>query len=633
MGSRTKSWRWALAMAIGVPLGSAGSAGELSRSASRLRADVAYLADDAREGRGPGTAGIDAAADYIAKAYEAAGLKPAPGAEGYFQPFAISGPTRLGKDQSLAATVGANMVVRGEMRRDFAPLAIGSGGKFADLPVVFAGYGITASDPAAGLDYDDYAGLDVKGKAVLILRRAPGHEKAEGPFAAKDGQPSSYATFLHKVTNAAEHGAKALFVVNDQAGLVGADDELLVFTAAGTSRFADIPVAMLSRAYVTKLLGPAGAHGLDHLEAKILGDGKKPTPAGLDLEGKLRFDGTISIDREVIACKNVVGVLEGEGPAADETIVIGAHYDHLGRGGFGSLAPLSRDVHNGADDNASGTALILELARRLGARPDPLPRRIVFIAFSGEERGLLGSKHYVENPLFPIDTTAAMLNFDMVGRLNDKNELTLFGAGSLAGLTELTEALGASQGLKIKPIAGASGEFAASDHYSFYQAGLPVFFAFTGSHADYHRPGDDTEKVNVEGMARIANLAELVALDLAQRAERPQFVKLAEPRVGALTRGGGSGAYFGSRPAYGEEDVIGVKLDGVTEGSPADKAGLKKGDVIVKFAGRPVTSLETYMEAMGGKKPGDVVEVVVERDGQKETLKATLGTRPAQAGN
>jgi membrane-associated protease RseP (regulator of RpoE activity) len=272
--------------------------------------------------------------------------------------------------------------------------------------------------------------------------------------------------------------------------------------------------------------------------------------------------------------------------------------------------------------------MLLELARRLAVKAiDPLPRRIVFIAFSGEERGLLGSAHYVKHPLFPLNDTVAMINFDMVGRLNDKQELTIFGGASSPGLDALVEALGSSQGLTIKKVVGTGGEFFASDHASFYRKDIPVVFAFTGNHAQYHKPTDDTERINFAGMAKIADVAELLVLDLARRPTRPEFVKLGpgEPRsVGAVR--GGSGSYLGTRPAYGESDTPGVALDGVSEGSPAEKAGLKGGDVIIRFGGKDVRDIEDFMIGLNAHKPGDEVEVVVRRDGKDVSLKATLGS-------
>ena len=222
----------------------------------------------------------------------------------------------------------------------------------------------------------------------------------------------------------------------------------------------------------------------------------------------------------------MVGVLEGAGPHADETVVIGGHYDHLGHGGLmsGSLAIFSSDIHNGADDNASGTSMVLELARRLGARRDPPPRRVVFIAFSGEEKGLLGSQYYVAHPLFPLSSTVMMINCDMVGRLNAKNELTMIGTGTTPGIDALVDVLGKSAGLTIKKVAGMTDGFGGSDHQSFYAKNIPVLFAFTGIHGDYHRPSDDSDRINYSGMARIADYLELIVLDVIRRPDRPAYV-------------------------------------------------------------------------------------------------------------
>jgi hypothetical protein len=274
--------------------------------------------------------------------------------------------------------------------------------------------------------------------------------------------------------------------------------------------------------------------------------------------------------------------------------------------------------------------MVIELARRLARRADPLPRRVVFIAFSGEERGLLGSKHYVEHPPFPLATTVMMANFDMVGRLNDKSELTLYGTGTTPGLDTLVEALGKSSGFTVKKIAEGHGP---SDQESFYLKNIPVVFAFTGSHRDYHRPSDDTERINFEGMSRIADYAELLLLDVARRPHRPEFVKV--ERRGGPGQGHAAGdpgrvsvsAYLGSIPSY-DEDTKGVKLEGVREGSPAETGGMRGGDIVVGFGGKPVATIYDYTESLGRYKPGDTVDVVVKRDGKDVTLKVTLGRKP-----
>jgi hypothetical protein len=612
----------ALALAPAI-LGARLAAEELSAAGARLRTDVGFLADDAREGRAPGTKGIEAAAAYIADAFRSVGLKPAPGADGFYQPLTLSGSPTLRGTPELALRGPEGRVLKTEFKTDFTPLAIGSGGTLDCVPIVFAGYGITAKDDARKLDYDDYAGIDVKGKAVLILRREPQQDKDDSPFDGK--RVTDFATFRHKATNAFQHGAAAVLLVNDHAGLRGDKDQLLGFQSAGPELNSTIPVVMLTRALADSLLEDACQPRLEELERQLDADLKPRSRVLKDWT----LSAEIAIERKEVQTKNVVGVLEGSGPLADETIVVGAHYDHLGRGGLlsGSLAFLSKDIHNGADDNASGTAMVLEMVRRLARRPDPLPRRVVFIAFTGEERGLLGSRHYVEHPLYPLKSTVMMINFDMVGRLNGHNELTVYGTGTTPGIDALVDALGRSSGFTIKKIAEGLGP---SDQQSFYLKDIPVLFAFTGTHRDYHRPSDDTERINFAGMARIADFAEVLLLDLVRRPHRPEFVKVA--RRGARTDPGRAAVsvYLGSIPSY-DDDNKGVKLSGVREGSPAEKGGLKGGDVVVKLGGKPIATIYDYTESLAHSKPGDVVEVVVQRDGKDVALKVTLGERPKPA--
>ena len=590
----------------------------LTLAEKRLKSDVTFLADDAREGRSPGSAGIEAAAKYIAENFKETGLKPAPGADAYYQPFQIAGPPKLGKETALSAAGPDGKSLKTE---DFSPLAIGAKADLKDVPVVFAGYGITAKDDSKKLDYDDYAGLDVKGKAVLLIRREPQQNDGKSPFDGK--RTTDYATFRHKATNAYQHGAAAVLLAND---LKEAKDDLPIgFGATGLEKSSDLPFMMVSRRFADQLLAGAGEPSLETLETRIDTDLK---PASKPLKGwtlTARYD----IERPSIETRNVIGVLEGEGPLANETIVIGAHYDHLGRGGgmSGSLDESATDIHNGADDNASGTSMMMEMARRLARRGDPLPRRVVFVAFSGEEKGLLGSQHYVEHPLFPIKETVAMLNFDMVGRLNEKNELTVYGTGTSPGFDTLVETLGKSEGFTIKKISDGLGP---SDQQSFYLKDIPVLFAFTGTHTDYHRPSDDSHLINVNGMSKIADLAEVLLLDLTRRPNRPAFVKVASdnPHGGIDMARVSITAYLGSIPDY-NEDIKGVKLNGVREGSPAQKGGLQKDDIIIKFGGKPIGTIYDYTENLGRYKPGDAVEVVVARGGKDVTLKVILGTKPS----
>ena len=619
-------------LASETPAGSAASSLCLSPAESRLKADVSFLAADAREGRAPGTKGIEASAEYIAEAFKQLGLRPAPGADGYFQKFSVGGRPRLGEPLELAVTGPGGKVLKAEPRTEFLPMALGSSGSVDRLPIVFAGYGITAKDSALKLDYDDYAGVDVQGKAVLLIRHEPQQDREDSPFAGK--KLSDYATFRHKATNAFQHGAAVVLLVNDLAGLGGEKDKVLGLMGGGADSISKLPFAMVTREFADKVLAAAGEPGLAELEDRIDHDLK---PRSRSLKG-VELSAKLTIDRPAIETKNVVGVLEGSGPLAEQTVIVGGHYDHLGRGGLtsGSLAFLSSDIHNGADDNASGTSMMLEMARRLATRRDPLPRRVVFMAFSGEERGLLGSKHYVDHPLYPLSSTVMMVNFDMVGRLNGKNELTMIGTGSSPGIDVLVDALGKTSGLVIKKVGGLSDGFGGSDHESFYQKNIPVLFAFTGIHPDYHRPSDDSDRINYSGMARIADYLELILLDLVRRPDRPTFSRLAPPSRNARqsqSASSGMGVTLGVMPDYSDESKNGMKISGVRDGGPAAKAGLKGGDSIVKIGGKAIATIYDYMESLKGFKPGDKVEVIVTRDGKEVKLQAELGGSTAPPRN
>jgi Peptidase family M28/PDZ domain/PA domain len=608
----------------GRPLGT-----PLTAAEERMKGDVTFLAADAREGRAPGTKGIEAAADYVAGVFKGAGLTPAPGAAGYFQPFSISGRPTLGADQELVLLGPDGKEVKGSLRSDFIPMSVGVGATLDHVPIVFVGYGITARDADLKLDYDDYAGIDVKGKAVLLIRHEPQQGDDASPFDGK--RTTSYATFQHKATNAFQHGARAVLLVNDEAGLGGEKDKLLPFGTGGDDANSNLPFVMLSRDFADKLLIAAGAPRLAQIEKEI---DQELKPRSQELKG-WDLSEKIAIERPGVETKNVVGVVEAAGPHAGETVVIGGHYDHLGHGGMmsGSLAIFSRDIHNGADDNASGTSMVLELARRLGARRDPPPRRLVFIAFSGEEKGLLGSQYYVSHPLFPLSSTVMMINCDMVGRLNAKNELTMIGTGTTTGIDALVDVLGQSAGLSIKKVKGMTDGFGGSDHESFYARKIPVLFAFTGIHGDYHRPSDDSDRINYTGMARIADYLELITLDLIRRPDRPTYIAMKDqrsPRRAVPSSSGKNTASLGVMPDYGHEGKDGLSLAGVREGGPAAQAGLKEGDLIVKVGERSIGTIYDYMESMDKHKPGDKVEVVVKRDGKDVTLPVTLGSRPRE---
>jgi hypothetical protein len=395
------------------------------------------------------------------------------------------------------------------------------------------------------------------------------------------------------------------------------------FTRAGAgSDRRSMPILHLRRALAERIIG-AAVPGPDLAAIQQQIDDSLE-PASGPLPG-WRIRGRTAIERTETQGRNVLAVLPGRGriaadgrPAIDarETVVLGAHYDHLGYGGSGSAAPGVEAIHHGADDNASGTALLVEVARQLAAS-DPLPRRILFIAFSGEERGLLGSGHYAAHPVVPLEDTVAMVNLDMVGRLVD-DKVIVHGTGTGTGFDELVDRLTALHGFTV---AKEPGGFGPSDHSSFYAKKIPVLHVFTGSHTDYHRPTDTAEKINYDGMVRLAGFVAEIVRDLAEADERPGYVEVASTM---FARGGGDRPYFGSIPDFGTPQG-GYAISGVAKDSPAAQGGLQGGDLIVRLGDSAITGLEDFDSALRKYKGGDRVPVVVQRDGAEVTLEIVLG--------
>ncbi|MFO0947245.1 MAG: M20/M25/M40 family metallo-hydrolase [Planctomycetota bacterium] len=609
---------------------------------ARMLGDVSYLASDSLEGRGIDNPGIIKASEYIRDRFQEAGLKPGGNEGSYFQPFTVRLSSEVDFPNTRLVLHGPdNKDLKLELNKDFSPLTYGGDGSF-NLPIVFAGYGITAEAEK----YDDYANLDVTGKVVLILRREPQQAKADSVFAGTG--ESQYAALQYKLQNAWTHKAAAVLLVTDPFTTKETPEKLFVDAVAslmrgkaappakgldrllptnymGHNSTVSMPVAHITQAVANQLLAGSPAKSVQLAEA-VIDKNLQPASCALDgwtAEGELHFT---RVNADLV---NVVGVIEGEGPHADETVVIGAHYDHLGRGGEGSLAPDSKDVHNGADDNASGTATLIELARRFGEREKKPGRRLVFIAFSAEEKGLLGSRHYVKKaPLFPLDKTVAMVNFDMVGRMKN-NKLTIYGTKSAKDLEAIIDGeKSAEDDLDIKKIGSASGLGGSSDHASFVMARVPAVHFFTGTHPDYHRPSDDVDKINVEGMRRVADFAAKFIDRVIERPNRFEFVKSEEsdPHAGMDLPAGGRKTYLGTVPDYGEE-VEGVLLNDVKKDSPADKAGLKAGDVIVEIDGAPIKNVQGFTVILYQHKPGDSIEITVLRNKERVPLKATLGSR------
>ena len=319
--------------------------------------------------------------------------------------------------------------------------------------------------------------------------------------------------------------------------------------------------------------------------------------------------------------QNVAAVLRGSDAALrNQYVIIGAHFDHLGRSTFGALDPdAANAIHNGADDNASGTAAVMELARLL--RRNPPKRSVIFVTFSGEELGVLGSQYFVDHSPAPLENVRAMLNFDMVGRMQD-DRVIVYGAATAQEMNDIVTRANAVNPLRIT----ATGDgFGASDHASFFAKNLPVLHFFTNVHDDYHKATDDADKINAAGMARVVALAERIARDIADRPAPLTFVRAAAAPTTSMREN--TSAYLGSIPDMGATDVTGVRLTGVRADSPADRAGLKAGDVIVEFAGKPVKDLYGYTDALYAQKPGDTVDIVVLRGTERLTVKVTLGKR------
>ena len=591
----------------------------------RMQKDIFFLASPECEGRGVGTKGIDKAADYIAAAFQKAGLKPAMKDGSFFQPFTVPMPPSLGKPTALTFR-GPDAKKEPALDSDFAVMGFSRTGQ-AKADLVFAGYGITA--PA--LKYDDYDGLNVEGKIVVVLRRTPRYdEKGDKRFdtTVPDGETSPHAAFVTKIELAAKHKAAALIIVNDTTAAAGDADPLPKFDefATGTTP-AKFPVLMVKRAVLDDLLAAGKHKSLKGLEAAI---GDKLKPQSFALTG-WTADAQVTVERKDVPAKNVVGVLEGSGPLKDETVVIGAHYDHVGYGEYNSAGGTAAKgkIHYGADDNASGTTGLIELARRYGEHPNRRGRRLVFIAFSGEEMGLVGSKFYCKEPLFPLDRTVAMLNMDMIGRtkpvpvdwlglFGKRDQLLVYGTGSGGAFDGMVDAVGRKFDFKVSKIPAGTGP---SDHDSFYRKQVPVLFLFTGFHGEYHRPTDVPEKINVPGMKKTTDFAETLADDVLTRAERPKYLVVPEGHGGGTVRL--NGPRLGILPNYLYEGT-GVLLESVSPGGVAEKAGLKDGDVIVEIGGKPTPNVTAYMGVMATQKPGTTVDVVVERKGKKLTLKAEL---------
>jgi len=572
---------------------------------ARIARDVAWLADDAREGRGVGTPGVAAAAAYLSEGFRAAGLIPGGDDGSWLQPFEMPVAIRVAK---------ANLSIDGhplERGKDFeAFLSSGDGEVRGEL--VFAGYGISAPE----LGYDDYDGIDVSGRSVLVLDDRPAGDKSP----LKGPQATELLRRAHKIANARARGATALLIAPAGPAVKG---DVLPGNAGRdwanpTQQASALPVMALSWQAARRLVAAAGGPGLAKRKAEIDRSGR---PASAILPGT-EVALAVSIERRRGVEVNVVAVLEGSDPVLKrQAVVIGAHYDHLGRGEFGSLAPDRRgEVHNGADDNASGAAGLLELARAFAQQPRPR-RSLVLVAFSGEEAGLVGSREYVADPRVPIANSVAMVNLDMIGRLRS-GALFVFGTETSPDFPKLVRraADAARMGVNL-----TQGTFSPSDQTSFVARGVPVLFFFTGNHGDYHTPEDDAIHIDSAGEAAVLEVVYRAVHELLDADGRPALIAVEHRDLGAGEPG--YGPYLGTIPDFGGKPGTGVLIQGVRKGSPAEIAGLRAGDRLIEFDGVAIANLEEYAALLFGARAGQRVVIVVVRDGERVAVEAILGQR------
>ncbi|HEX3580024.1 MAG TPA: M28 family peptidase, partial [Thermoanaerobaculia bacterium] len=562
----------------------------------QLRKDVAFLAAPDTEGRGITTKGIQKAADYIEGRLKGIGLQPAFG-KSYRQQFPIKTGVALGDGNRL----------EGVTKDDWTPLGFSSARAFAG-PIAFVGYGIDATP----IGYNDFDGVDLKGKVALMLRYEPQEKDDASKF---DGRkPSRWSAMRYKVLQARERGAVAVIFTTGPLQDEG-KDKVPPLVNDGPESPAGIPVLQVKTSVAEKWVGDLTAW-------------QKQVDADLKPRSRVlatRISGVADVKPQFVNAENIAGILPGRGALANQVVVIGAHYDHLGYGGQGSMKPNEHAIHPGADDNASGDAAVMAISERLKTQlADVTNRRTVVIAlFSGEEVGLAGSSWFVgHSPLIP--RVVAMINLDMVGMMRD-NRLIVFGSDSAPQWKEVVD--NATAFAKINVTSSGDG-YGPSDQTSFYAKQIPVLHFFTGAHDRYHTPEDVAESLNYAVMEHVVDFGTSVMMHLAAGRVTPQYARAASaPAMEGDSRG--YGAYLGTVPDYSAmgETTGGVLLADVRPGSPADKAGIRGKDRIVSIGGTRIENLYDMSYALQDHKPGDTVDIIVVRAGERKTLRATLTTR------
>jgi len=558
---------------------------------------IKYLASDELAGRFPGTDGDKLTVEYIVNEFEEYGITPA-GEDGYLQPFDYISEIKLGKDNSLS--IGNGELIKGS-GEEFTTLYLSANGT-AQGNIVFVGYGINAPE----LNYNDYAGIDLKGKIALMFMYSPGYNNPhDNPF-------SKYERLRIKCAAAKEQGAAGIIVVK---GPESGEDELVKLRMSGPGETMDIPVMNVKRSYVEYIFTNSKKMTLSEVQKNI--DSLR-TPMSFEFGG-----GMAQLKADLVRIKaltnNVIGKIEGKDPVLkNEYIVIGAHMDHLGDGlKYGSLHDSHvAEIHNGADDNASGVAGILELAQYYSTKKKDLKRSIIFMTFSGEEAGLIGSGHFTKSELMKKYNVVSMINLDMVGRLTD-NKLTIGGTGTSSIWQGLLDSLNKTYNFTA---AYNKDGYGPSDHASFYGKDIPVLFFFTGLHKDYHKPSDDWQLINADGEAKVLSMVVGIFNYVNTLSAKPDFIKVTEEKKETNM---GFRVTLGVIPDYSSTKE-GLEITGVKSGGVAEKAGLQAGDVITKLGQYEIKNIYDYTDALTKFKPGEESEVTFVRGTETKTVKFTF---------
>lgn len=559
---------------------------------NEFKKHICYLTSDELKGRLTGSEGDSLAAEYIRSELIKSGCIP----------FMDKGFQRFWVTDKIINGPANTMMINGTSLKvgiDFAPFAFSQSNIF-NGEVVFAGYGFDINEDS--LKWNDYNLIDVKGKIVLILRADPEIEKTTSPFIR-------YSRDRDKVLQAKDNGASAVLLVSGKV----LDPEDKFEPLAKGDQAVGIPAFRISRKCANQLLEHKNI-SIEELEKK-LNDLRKP----MSFNTGIMLSGQSDVIQTTVATRNVVMVIPGSDKILkNEYVVLGAHFDHLGLGGkgSGSRVPDTVGVHHGADDNASGVAMVIELAHKLAASPESHKRSIVVAAFSGEEEGLLGSKQFVDSTTIDLKKVNAMFNIDMVGRLTDSTKLQIGGVGTADQFVRMIRASFDTTVLKLSLTEEGYGP---SDHAAFYSKNIPVLFITSGAHLDYHTPADTWDKINYKGMVMISDMAYRLISELANMDTKLNF-KEAGPKIDSSRGTRKKGITLGIMPDFAGNVKNGLRADLVTPGKPAALGGMKKGDIIISINGKPVNNIQDYMFRLNQLKHGETISVEVMRDSQKVVL-------------